>query len=128
MARTARTEANEAIDVAENATDKVTTITRDVTGAAFEMSRAASHRSAEGAAELGQVFADLVNEQTKHNVEVLRTLTQAVNWSEVAEIQNTYVRASIERAVQFTQRYFEVAQAVMRSTVSVAEDQARKAA
>ena len=128
MARTARTEADEAIDVAENTTDKVVTVTRDATGAAFETGRAAARRSAEGAAELGQVFADLVNEQTKHNVEVLRTLTQTVNWSEVAEIQNAYVRASIERAVQFTQRYFEVAQAVMRSTVSVAEDQAREAA
>jgi phasin family protein len=127
MARTARTEADEAIDVAENATDKVITITSDVTDAAFETSRAASLRSAEGAAELGQVFANLVNEQTKHNVEVLKTLTQAANWSEIAKIQNDFVRASIERAVQFTRRYFEVAQAVMSSTVSVAQDQAQKA-
>jgi phasin family protein len=128
MARTARTEADEAIDVAENATDKVVTITRDVTGTAFETGHAVARRSAEGAAELGQVFTDLVNEQTKHNVEVLRTLTQAANWGEVVKIQNDYVRTSIERAVQFTRRYFEVAQAVMSSTASVAQDQAQKAA
>jgi phasin family protein len=73
------------------------------------------------------VFADFVNEQTKHNVEVLRTLTQAANWSEVVKIQNDYVRTSIERAVQFTRRYFEVAQAVMSSTMSVVQDQAQKA-
>ncbi len=128
MARTARTEADEAIDVAENATDKITTITPDATGAAFETSRTAARRSAEGAAELGQVFIDLVNEQTRHNVEVLQTLTQTANWSEVVKIQNDFVRTSIERAVQFTRRYFEVAQAVLSSTVSVAQDQARKAA
>jgi phasin family protein len=74
------------------------------------------------------VFADFVNEQTKHNVEVLRTLTQAANWGEVVKIQNDFVRTSIERAVQFTRRYFEVAQAVMSSTMSVAQDQAQKAA
>jgi phasin family protein len=128
MARTARTEADEAIDVTESVTDKVTSITRDVTGTAFETSRAAAGRSTEGAAELGQVFADLVNEQAKHNVEVLRTLTQAANWGEVVKIQNDFVRTSIERAVQFTRRYFEVAQAVMSSTTSVAQDQAQKAA
>jgi hypothetical protein len=128
MARTARTEADEATDAVENTADKVTTITRGVTGAAFETSRAAAGRSAEGAAELGQVFAVLANEQAKHNVEVLRTLTQAANWSEVVKIQNDYVRTSIERAVQFTRRYFEVAQAVMSSTTSVAQDQAQKAA
>ena len=128
MARTARTEADEAIDVTENTTDEVTTVTRDVTGAAFETSRAAARRSAEGTVELGQVFADLANEQAKHNVEVLRTLTKAANWSEVVKIQNDFVRASIERAVQFSRRYFEVAQTVLRSTVSVAQDQARKAA
>jgi phasin family protein len=73
------------------------------------------------------VFADFVNEQTKHNVEVLRTLTQAANWGEVVKIQNDYVRTSIERAVQFTRRYFEVAQAVMSSTTSVVQDRAQKA-
>jgi phasin family protein len=73
------------------------------------------------------VFADFVNEQTKHNVEVLRTLTQAANWGEVVKIQNDFVRTSIERAVQFTRRYFEVAQAVMSSTMSVVQDQAQKA-
>jgi phasin family protein len=127
MARTARTEADEAIDVTENVTDKVTSITRDVTGTAFETGRAAAGRSTEGAAELGQVFADFVNEQAKHNVEVLRTLTQAANWGEVVKIQNDFVRTSIERAVQFTRRYFEVAQAVMSSTMSVVQDQAQKA-
>ncbi len=128
MARTARTEADEAIDVTENTTDNVTSVTRDVTGAAFEMSRAASRRSAEGAAELGQVFADLLNEQTKHNVGVLKALAETVSWSEVAKIQSDYVRTSIERAVQFSRRYFEVTQTVLRSTMSVAQAQARKAA
>jgi hypothetical protein len=127
MARTARTEADEAINVAENATDKVTTVMRDATGAAFETGRVAARRSAESAAELGQVFADLVNEQAKHNVAVLKTLTETANWSEVVKIQNDFMRTSIERAVQFTRRYFEVAQAVLSSTVSVAQDQARKA-
>jgi phasin family protein len=127
MARTARTEADEAIGVTENVTDKVTSITRDVTGTVFEKGRAAAGRSTEVAAELGQVFANLVNEQAKHNVEVLRTLTQAANWGEVVKIQNDYVRTSIERAVQFTRRYFEVAQAVMSSTTSVVQDRAQKA-
>ena len=42
-----------------------------------------TRRSAEGTAELGQVFTGLIREQAQHNVETL-SLTSAVDWEQVA--------------------------------------------
>jgi hypothetical protein len=74
---------------------------------------------------------------TRHNLETLTVLSHAVDWDRVAkavdwdrvvEIQNEFVRASLERAPQLTRRYLEVAQAVTVAAVNTAQRQAKKAA
>jgi hypothetical protein len=97
-------------------------------GAALEVERAVTRRSAEGATEVGQAFAELVKEQARDNVEAFQALTRAVDWDQVSRIQGELLRASVERAAQFTRRYLEVVQAVTASVVSATQEQARKAA
>jgi hypothetical protein len=150
MAQTARTEADKATDnVAElgkRAADKGADVAREAidrtegaarrgleaaqrtAGAALEVERAVARRSAEGAAELGQAFAELVKEQARGNAEAFEALTRAVDWDRVSRIQGELLRASVERAVQFTRRYLEVVQAVTASVASTTEEQARKTA
>jgi hypothetical protein len=97
-------------------------------GAALELERAVARRSAEGATEVSQAFAELVKEQARANVEAFQALTRAVDWDQVSRIQAELLRASVERAAEFTRRYFEVVQAVTASVVSTTQEQTRKAA
>jgi hypothetical protein len=87
-----------------------------------------ARRSAEGASEVGQAFAELVKEQAQNNVEAFRALSRAVDREQVSRVQSELLRASFERAAEFTRRYLEVVQAVMASAVSATKEQARKAA
>jgi hypothetical protein len=97
-------------------------------GATAELERAVARRSAEGAAEVGQAFVRLVEEQGRHNVEAFKALTGAADWAGVARIQAEFVRVSLERGAEFARRYVEVAQAVFASAASATKEQARKAA
>jgi hypothetical protein len=166
MAQIANTGAEKAADTAKNTTDNLAEVgkrtadqTAEVTReaaertaavarrgvqavrrtveAAAEVESAVAHRSAEATTELGQAFLDLVQQQTRHNLETLTALADAVDWERVAkavdwervvEIQSAFVRASLERATQLTQRYFAVGQAVTVSAADAAKRQVRKAA
>ena len=97
-------------------------------GAALEVERAVVRRSAEGATEVGQVFTKLAKEQVQNNIETFQALTRTRDWSQVAQIHGDFLRASVERAAEFTKRYFEVVQAVVASMASTAKEQARKTA
>ena len=97
-------------------------------GATAELERALARRSAEGATEVGQAFAELVKEQARSNVEAFQALTRAVDWDQVVRVQGELLLASFERAAAFNRRYFEVVQAVTASVVSAAKEQAREAA
>jgi hypothetical protein len=110
---------------------------RQTVEAAAEVESAVAHRAAEGTAELGQALLDLVHQQTRHNLATLTALAHAVDWERVAkavdwdrvvEIQSAFVRASFERAMQLTQRYLAVVQAVTVSAADAAQRQAQKAA
>jgi hypothetical protein len=127
----------EAADRAENVARRGVQVVRRTVEAAAEVESAVAHRSAEGATELGQALVELVNQQTRHNLETLTALTHAVDWDRVTkavdwdrvfQIQGEFVRASFERATQLTRRYVEVAQAVTVSVADTAKRQARKAA
>ena len=120
--------AREAIDRTENTARRGFETVQRTVGAALEVERAVTRRSAEGATEIGQAFAELVKEQARDNVEAFRALTQAVDWDRVSRVQGELLRASVERAAQFTRRYLEVVQAVTASAVSTTKEQARKAA
>ena len=166
MAQIANTGAEKAANTAKNATDDVAerskrivnpaaAVTREMTDRAEDVARGGLHvvqrtvdavgevertvveRSAEGTAELGQALLNLVQTQTRHNLETWTALTEAVDWDRVAkavdwdrvlQIQSEYLRLSFERATQLTQRYVEVVQAVTNSAAGAAKRQARKAA
>ena len=150
MARIAKTEAEEVTDnVAElgkRTADKAVDATQEIAnraedtarhgfqsaqktaGAALEVERAVVRRSAEGATEVGQVFTKLVKEQVQNNIETFQALARTLDWSQVAQIHGDFLRASVERAAEFTKRYFEVVQTVVASTTSTAKEQARKTA
>ena len=150
MAHTARTEAGKATDnVAElgkRAADTGVDVAREAigrtedtarrgvetaqrtAGVALEIERAVARRAAEGTTEIGQALAELVREQARHNVAVLRALSRTVDWDGVAQVQGDFVRTSVERATAFTRRYLEVVQAVVASAASTTREQARKAA
>jgi hypothetical protein len=79
-------------------------------------------------AELGQALADLVREQTQHNVETLAALTSTVDWARVVQIQGEFLRRSLERMAGLTQRQLELAHTMMAAAVPRAQEQDRKAA
>jgi len=120
--------AREAIDRTEGAARRGFGYAQRTAGAALEVERAVTRRSAEGATEVSQAFAELVKEQARANVEAFQALTRAVDWDQVSRIHSELLRASVERAAEFTRRYFEVVQAVTASAVSATQEQARKAA
>ncbi len=115
----------EAAGQTENVARSGLQVVRRTVDTAVEVEQQTARRAAEGTAEISQVLVDLINEQTRHNVEVFRNLTQAVDWRQVAELQSEFLRVSLERTAQFTRRYFEVSQAVLTSALSTARDQAR---
>ena len=113
---------------AENVTRSGLQVVRRTVDAVAEVEQQTARRAAEGTAEISQVLIDLINEQTRHNVAVFQALTQAVDWRQVTELQSKFLRESLERTAQFTQRYFEVSQTMLTSVLSTAQHQARKAA
>ena len=72
-------------------------------------------------AEISQALMDLFSEQTRDNVQLVQALTQPANWGQAAQLQSEFLRASLLRTAQFTQRYVEVGQAVMTSALSTAQ-------
>ena len=135
---------DQATEVTREATDRAVDAARQglhvverTVDAAAEMERAVVRRSVEGTAELGRAFVDLMGQQTRQNLETLKALSEAVDWDQVAKaidwdrvlhIQGEYLRVSLERAGQLTQRYLEVSQAVVTQAASVARREAKKAA
>src|SRR4051812_14803434 len=103
-----------------------TEIVRRAFGAAAETEREVVGRSAEGAAELGRLWVDLLGEQTRHNVRVAAALSQAVRWDEIAQAQTEFVRVSLERLQELNRRYLEIVR-VMTEAAPAAAERARKA-
>ena len=113
--RVASTTAREGLDVV-----------RGAAGAAAETGREAVGRSAEGAADLGRLWVDLLGEQTRHNLEVATALGRAVRWGEVVQAQGEFVRVSLERLHEMNRRYLEIVQDMMEAAPAAVE-RARKA-
>ena len=129
--------ARDTAERAENAARHGAETVQRTAGAAREAQRELTQLSTAGTNELGRMFVELASEQARQNVETLKALSgavdwnrfaKAVDWQQVLEIQSAYLRASLERAAQLTQRYLEVSQAVMTSAASTAQRQAKKAA
>ncbi len=97
-------------------------------GAMSEVQREAARQSTEGTAELGKLWIELLNEQTRHNLAVAAALGKAVNWEEVVRAQSEYMRESIERMNQLHGRYLEIVRSMMTAAASTAKDEVKKAA
>ena len=112
-------------------------VVQGTTDAVRELPQEVARQSTEGTAEIGRTLLSLAHEQTRQNLDMMLALTAAVDWSKavkavdwdrVFQIQGEFLRASLDRSAQLTQRYLEVTQAVMTATASAARQQARKAA
>jgi hypothetical protein len=114
------------VRVASTAAREGTEIVRRVFGAAAETEREAVGRAAEGAAELGRLWVDLLGEQTRHNLEVATALGRAVRWDEVVQAQGEFVRVSLERLHELNRRYLEIVRGMMEAAPAAVE-RARKA-
>jgi competence protein ComEA len=80
--------------------------------AAGEMQREA----AEGTAELGKLWMELLNEQTRANLEFATTFGRVIDWQEVIQVQSEFMRASFERLNELNRRYLEITQTMMEAT------------
>ena len=142
MAQIARTEADKAASSAKDAggkiADKAAVQAENVVRGGFQSARQAVDAGAEvaqetagranaGMNEINQNLVELLNQQARHNVQLFQTLAQPSNWGKAAQLQNEFLRDSWQRAARFAQRYVEVSQTVMASTLSTARSQATKA-
>jgi len=102
-----------------------------------ELPRKVVQQTTEGTAEISRTLLVLTHEQTRQNLDMMWALTAAVDWNKavkavdwgrVFQIQGEFLRASLDRSAQLTQRYLEVTQTVMTATASATRQQARKAA
>ena len=87
-----------------------------------------TREAAEGTTELGRALTDLVQEQIRHNFETWTALAGAADWEQVFQIQREFLRVSLERAAQLTQRCLEAARGGMIAAASATLNQARNAA
>ena len=155
MAQVARIEADKAknakdtgdkvAELGKQATEKVAETTGDAVAqaeAVADRGYRSVHQSADAVAEAGQdtlrltekglaevnhSLFDLLNQQTRHGVQVAQTLAHPANWSRAIEFQNEFLRASLERATQFGQRYVSASQAFLTGQLQTARRDARKA-
>jgi hypothetical protein len=77
-------------------------------------------------AELGRLWMDLFNEQSRHNLEVMTALGRAVRWDELLEIQAGFFHVSLERWSQLNGRWLEIVRTA--TPAPTAEEQAQEAA
>ena len=95
---------------------------------AIDGSRALGRQSISGINEIGQVFAELADEQGRHGFETFRALVSTVDWDQAATIQGDFVRTSVERVLEFWRRYLDVLLTAQTAGVSLIGATAAKAA
>ena len=100
---------------------------RQAVDAGAEVAQKTAGRAQAGMNEINQNLVEILNQQARHNVQLFQTLAQPSNWGKAAQLHNEFLRTSWQRAAQFAQRYVEVSQTVMASTLSTARTQATKA-
>jgi hypothetical protein len=81
----------------------------------------AARRSTASTVQLGQAMAELVQEQTRHNVATLTALGHAVDWERLLRIQSEFLRTTLERTAGLFRRYLEASQAVFGAAAQAGE-------
>jgi hypothetical protein len=143
---TAKNAADNVADAGKQTSDKTAEVMRETAGqtanavrdslrvvrqeadAAAEVEQKTVSRAGAGVAELNRELLDLLHQQTRDNVQLVQALAQPAKWGQAAKLHSEFLRASFQRTAQFTQRYFEVGQAVLTSALSTAQRQAGKSA
>ena len=112
---------------AANAVRDSLRVVRQAADAAAEVEQKTVSRAGAGMAELNRALVDLLQQQTRDNVQLVQALAQPTNWGKGPQLQSEFLRTSFQRAAQFTRRYVQVSQTVMTSALSTARGQATKA-
>jgi len=128
MAEVGRDAATAGAQAASSATRTGLQLVQRTAGSTAHVQRDTMRQSAEGTAELGKLYTDLLKEQTQHSVQVVQAFGKVFNWNEAVQVQSDFMRASFERMTQLNSRYMEIVQAVMTSAVSGTKDKAKKVA
>lgn len=139
------TDADAPAELGRRAADSVSDVARETTGRAQDATRrgldvvqrtaeavgevrnATVRRSMAAGNDLGSAFIHLMQEQVRHNLQTLTALGRAVDWQQIARIQTRFVRESLVRGTELTQRYGGIMRAVANSAGSAAKNRTGRA-
>lgn len=113
LTKAGRDTATAGVHAASRAARNGLQLVQQTAGSTAQVHQETMRQSAEGTAELGKLYADLLKEQTQHGVQVAQAFGKAFNWHEAVQVQSDFMRASFERMVQLNSRYIEIVQSVM---------------
>ena len=94
---------------------------RRAVGETGEVQRELTQRTANGTAEFGRELTDLLQEQARHNLWAWAALG-AADWSQLWQLQDEYLRASLERTAQLTRRGLALSQAVLTASTDTTRE------
>ena len=66
-------------------------------------------------AEPEQLASELLDEQLRHNLAVVRVIGRATEWDGIIQVQEDFVRTSFERMHRLTACYLDLLQSKMAS-------------
>lgn len=122
LTRFARATANAGADAARESAQVAQSASEAVAQRATEVAEdlyGTTRKLAEESPEFGRDFAELLGEQTRHNVDTLSAFARAVNWTEVAQAQSRLIAGSFLRFSQFSARYGEFLLRGMTATATM---------
>jgi hypothetical protein len=70
------------------------------------------------AAELSEAFVELFNEQLRDNAKLFEAVPKIADLSEVGQLQGDYMRSSLERLLQFNDRYYRIVDAILKGQMN----------
>ncbi len=107
---------------ADGVSRDATNLVRQAAEATGETQREMARPSAEGMAELGKLYAELLDEQFRHNQRLAAAIGQAVNvdWDGVLRAQGEFVEASLARVGRLNARHLEIVRAVLSAASAAA--------
>jgi hypothetical protein len=114
--------ADAGIRTAQDASHRGFELAQRTAAAAGEVQRETARQVTEGTAELGRLYAELLDEQFRHNQRVAAALGRAVrvDWDEAVRVQSELMRATLERLARLTDHHLEMVRAVMVAASSAA--------
>jgi hypothetical protein len=112
--------ADAGIRTAQDASHRGLELAQRTAAAVGEVQRETARQVTEGTAELGRLYAELLDEQFRHNQRTLATLGRAVSvdWDEAVRAQGEFVRTSLERLARLNDRHLEIVRAVMAAAAA----------